>query len=327
MKGAAWANGQRSDLDVAIEDLPALANDPARLVWIDLCGLSTAQLQQVGASLRLDAHSLEDAQAPNERPKTTRFADYTFATVYGASLSFQGDSASRVRLSRVSVYCLPSCLLTVRNVGGFDMTPVEQRWADDPKLPAFGVDGLAQGLLDVAIDQQFDVLQALDDDAETLTGYLFGDNPDVTELQRRTFVIRREAVEMRRVVSPMRDVVSSLIRAGVADRGWNNELLSYYEDLNDHVMRAVEWLDGLRDLVTSIFESGLALNDNRANQVMKKLAGWAAIIAVPTLITGWFGMNVPYFGFDTTAGFIGSSVAILGGACTLWVVMRKKGWI
>jgi len=326
MTGTTWRKQVRADIKVSVDSIVSLAAGPD-LVWVDLCGVSVETLQQVGALLHLDAHTIEDAQAPMERPKATRFADYTFTTVYGASLSADGAARGRVRIARVSIYTLPTCLLTIRASDGFDMTPVVQRWADDPKLPGFGVDGLLQGLLDVAIDQQFVVLQALDDDAENLTGELFADDSDIRDLQRRTFVLRRETVELRRVVPPMRDVVATLIRAGLADHGWNNELLSYYEDLSDHVLRANEWLDGLRDLVTNIFESGLALNDNRANLVMKKLAGWAAIIAVPTMITGWFGMNVPYFGFDTMAGFIGSSVAIVLGAATLWIVMRRRGWI
>ena len=325
--GAAWNDGVRVDAVFDPDNIKTLVDDPSQLVWIDLCDVPSATLQNIGQQLNLDAHTLEDAQALRERPKATRFADYSFVTVYGASLPKPSSAGRRVQLSRVSAYTLPTCLLTVRANQHFDMGLVAQRWADDPKLVTFGVDGLLQGLLDVAIDQQFDVLQGLDDDAEALTDELFSDNPDLRALQQRTFVIRRESVDLRRVVPPMRDVVASLMRAGEVEHGWSNELLSYYEDLSDHVLRATEWLDGLRDLISSIFESSLALNDNRMNQVMKKLAGWAAIIAVPTLVTGWFGMNVPYFGFGTTAGFIGSSAVILVAAATLWIVMRRKDWI
>jgi len=319
-----WQDGQAVSVPVVLDQLKALVDDASRLTWLDA---SVSTLPQIGELLGLDAHTLEDAQGVRERPKATRLGSYSFATVYGAGLVKTVTTRGRVALAPVSFYMLPTCLVTVRPGGHFDMQPVIERWQSDPRLVQFGVDGLAQGLLDVVVDQQFEVLQGLDDDAEALIAKLFVDNPDLRELQKQTFMVRREVLELRRVVPPMRDVVATLMRAGEAERSWVIELVSYYEDLNDHVLRATEWLDGLRDLVSSIFETNLALNDNHMNQVMKKLAGWAAIIAVPTLITGWFGMNVPYFGFGTVAGFIGSSVVILAAAVVLWFVMRRKDWI
>ena len=325
ISGLVWRDGKRVDVSIDAETLRGLVVDPSYLVWVDLCGVDDATLTRIGEVLKLDAHSLEDATTPGERPKATRFDGYSFATIYGATFSPTRDQ--RLQLARVSAYTLPECLLTVRRDESFDMGPVVERWTSDAKLVAFGVDGLLQGLLDVAIDQQFDVLQGLDEEAEGLIDDLFGDNPNLQGLQKRTFTIRREMVGLRRVVPPMRDVIATLIRAGEADRRWSTELLSYYEDLSDHVLRATEWLDGLRDLVSSIFETNLALNDNRMNQVMKKLACWAAIIAVPTLISGIFGMNVAYWGFGTTAGFVVSLVLIVGSAVTLWLVMRHQDWI
>ena len=101
---------------------------------------------------------------------------------------------------------------------------------------------------------------------------------------------------------PMREVVNTVMR-----RGWTTrrpaELDPYYADLYDHVLRAAEWTESLRDMITSMFETNLSLQDARLNTVMKKLTGWAAIIAVPTAITGFYGQNVPYPGFGTHWGF------------------------
>jgi len=321
-----WQDGSPSTTTADFGSLKQLADAPS-LCWLDICAATDAELAGVAHQFGLDAHSIEDAVTPRERAKAYRFDGYSFATVYGASLSRGPATHRRVRLSHIGVYTLPTCLLTIRRDKQFDLSPVVELWRADAKLAQFGVDGLLQGLLDVAVDQQFEVLQGLDDDAEAVIAKMFVDNPDLRGLQQQTFNLRRELVELRRVVPPMRDVIATLIRAGEAERAWTMEMISYYEDLNDHVMRATEWLDSLRDLVSSIFETNLALNDNRMNQVMKKLAGWAAIIAVPTLITGYFGMNVPYFGFSDTAGFIVSSVLIVGAAVTLFIVMRRKDWI
>jgi len=325
--GMVWRDGVPVDTPVDENTLPALVRDPSMLVWADLCGVTDGVVHRIGEALKLDAHSLEDTLSVRERPKATRFDGYTFTTIYGAKLGRPAKGQRRIHLARVSAYALPMCLLTIRRNDQFDMDVVVDRWRDDPKLAGFGVDGLLQGLLDVAIDQQFDVLQGLDDDAEALIDQVFVDRPNLRQLQKQTFAVRRELVDLRRVVPPMRDVVSMLVRAGSIDRRWTAELLTYYEDLNDHTLRATEWLDNLRDLVSSIFETNLALNDNQMNDAMKRLAGWAAIIAVPTLVTGWFGQNIPYPGFSNTFGLIEATVLVIGGVVALWIVFRRKGWI
>ena len=93
------------------------------------------------------------------------------------------------------------------------------------------------------------------------------------------------------------------------------------------MLRAAEWTESLRDLVSSAFETNLALNDERLNTIMKKLAGWAAIIAVPTAITGWFGQNVPYLGFNEPLGLWLSVAAIVVGSLALYLVFKAKDWV
>jgi magnesium transporter len=230
-------------------------------------------------------------------------------------------------IDRISAYALPTCLLTIRKDNNFDMSTVIQRWNDDPGLVKFGVDGLLQGLLDVVIDEHFEILQELDDAIEDLIDILFDDKPDIRALQRRTFEIRRELVALRRVIAPMRDIVATLIRAGQNTRQWPPSLLSYYEDLNDHALRAADWLESLRDLVSTIYDTNISLNDTRMNEVMKKLAGWAAIVAVPTLITGWFGMNVPYWGYGSPVGFAISGGLVIVVAVVLFISFKHRDWL
>src|SRR6478735_7087015 len=146
-------------------------------------------------------------------------------------------------------------------------------------------------------------------------------------VQVRTYRLRKELVELRRVVLPMRDVVNAVLRhRGELDQR-HTELDGFYDDLYDHVLRAAEWTESLRDMVTTIFETNLSLQDARLNTVMKKLTGWAAIIAVPTAVTGWFGQNVPYPGFGRPWGVLFSAAVIAGVAVTLYGVFRRKGWI
>ena len=101
----------------------------------------------------------------------------------------------------------------------------------------------------------------------------------------------------------------------------------YYQDVYDHVLRATEWTESLRDLVTTILETRLTIQGNRLNEIMKKLTSWAAIIAVPTAVTGFYGQNVPYPGFGQTWGFVSSVVLIAVIAGSLYAMFKRKNWV
>ena len=176
------------------------------------------------------------------------------------------------------------------------------------------------------VDGQFDTIQQLDDAIESLEDGLFDDRSQTRQLQRDTYRLRKELVELRRVVLPMREVVNTLMRRR-ADHNDSTELDGWYTDLYDHVIRAAEWTESLRDMVTTVFETNLSLQDARLNTIMKKLTGWAAIIAVPTLITGWYGQNIPYPGFGESSGVIASAVLNAVLAVALYVAFKRRNWI
>ncbi len=102
---------------------------------------------------------------------------------------------------------------------------------------------------------------------------------------------------------------------------------SYAVALYDHVLRATEWTESLRDLVTTILETHLTVRGNRLNVIMKQVTSWAAIIAVPTAVTGFYGQNVPYPGFGRTWGFWVSTLVMIGLAAFLYMVFRRKDWL
>jgi magnesium transporter len=107
----------------------------------------------------------------------------------------------------------------------------------------------------------------------------------------------------------------------------SEELYPYYQDVYDHILRVSETSDSLRDLVSTIVETNLSLRDYRQNQIMKKVTSWAAIIAVPTLITGWFGMNVPYPGSGTPSGVVASGALIVVLSGLLYLLFRRRDWL
>jgi magnesium transporter len=168
-------------------------------------------------------------------------------------------------------------------------------------------------------------VQSLDDTIETLEDQLFADKPMSKEVQRRSFELRKSLVLLRRVVLPMREVVNTLMRRDL--QIVNDALHPYYQDVYDHVLRATEWTESLRDLVTTIRETNLTIQGNRMNVITKKVTSWAAIIAVPTFITGFYGMNVPYPGFGKEWGLLSSVGFMLVIAALLYVVFRRKDWL
>jgi magnesium transporter len=128
------------------------------------------------------------------------------------------------------------------------------------------------------------------------------------------------------VILPMREVVNTVMRrATTSDHA--TELAPYFEDLYDHVLRVAEWTESLRDMISSIYETNMALADTRLNTIMKKLTSWAAIIAVPTAVTGYFGQNVPYPGFQTHWGFLLSIGTILALGLVLYTTFKRKEWL
>src|SRR5262249_53626205 len=145
------------------------------------------------------------------------------------------------------------------------------------------------------VDQHFSSVQSLDTEIETLEDLLFDERPRDSIVHRRSFELRKSLVLLRRVILPMREVVNTIMRRDL--HFVDPEMAPYYQDVYDHVLRATEWTESLRDLVTTILETNLTIQGNRLNAIMKKLTGWAAIIAVPTAVTGFYGQNVPYPGY------------------------------
>jgi magnesium transporter len=219
---------------------------------------------------------------------------------------------------------LPHALVTVRHEAWFDIEQVVRAWDDNPDLTEYGPASLLYGLLDVIVDGHFDTVQRMDDRIEEIEDELFADRPQM-DVQRATYELRKTLVSLRKLVLPMREVVGSLLHNEAARHG--GELTERYQDLYDHVLRATEWADSLRDLITTIFETNLSLADQRLNQVVKRLSGWAAIIAVPTAVTGFYGQNVPYPGFGQWRGFVASTLITLLLAVGFYAYFKRKGWL
>jgi magnesium transporter len=317
-----WRNGIVEADNFPFDQISDYLSDPDCLVWVDVCAPDRGRLSALADELSLDPHAVEDAVEFRERPKASRYPTHMFVSAY--DITFNRETA-KLTTRQVSAFVLKNAFVTVRQSFDFPIEEVVAEWEENADLIKFGPKTLAYGLLDVLVDRQFAAIEALDEELEKIEDILFEESrTSVRQVQIRSFALRKALVEARRVILPMRDVVNTIMRR--AD-DVHPELAPYYDDLYDHVLRATEWTESLRDLITSIFETNLSLADSRLNSVMKKLTAWAAIIAVPTAITGFYGQNIPYPGFGQHWGFVTSLTLILVIAGGLYTIFRLKDWI
>ena len=305
-----------------VADISDHLADESVTIWLDLRDPDHDDLAVLSEEFGLHPLAVEDALHHSQRPKLDRYPSHLFLTAYAARLD---AGTGELATSELAAFITSQALITVRKDDGLDIGAVVERWDQNSALARFGVGYLLYGLLDYIVDSHFDAVQSLDDSLEVIEDRLFDDVPHNMEVQRRSFQLRKSLVLLRRVVNPMREVVNTLMRRDLHIVG--DDLEPYYQDVGGQVLRAAEWTDSLRDLVTSILETNLTIQGNRLNVITKKVTGWAAIIAVPTLITGYFGMNVPYPGFSEKAGFAASLAAIVLAALVLYLVFKRKDWL
>ncbi|WP_299569153.1 magnesium transporter CorA family protein [uncultured Williamsia sp.] len=334
--GQIWRDGAPVDgFDLAV--ISDCLTESHTLVWADLEDPSEETMGRLAEELDLSPWAVEDALAAAERTKATTYAHHTFVTVYAVRCSADAGvrasdtpvgASQSIATQRISVFIKRNALITVRltrSADIVDMAEVRRRW-DETEAHDRGVEALLHGLLDVVVDGHFEAVQTLDDAIEDLEGLLFDESVLARTLQRRTYGVRKDLVALRRVVLPMREVVAVIQHRRDA-LGAGDRLDPEFADLYDHVLRAAEWTESLRDMVSTVFETNLSLQDARLNTVMKKLTGWAAIIAVPTAITGFYGQNVPFPGFDHTVGFVTSCVLLLTAMIVLYALFKRRDWL
>lgn len=324
VRGRVWRSGEPQDgfEFAALRDYLAEADT---LVWVDIYDPDHEAFTELADDLGLNLWAVEDAVAEAERTKATVYPTHTFFTVYAVTAHDSDGAGSRLSVHRISAFVLPRALITVRLPPSLDIAEVSQRF-DELDGQRYGVGALVHGLLDVVVDGHFAAIQALDDAIEELEDDLFAQSRPTKELPQRTFQLRKDLVLLRRVVLPMREVVNTIQRRRV-ELANGSALDPQYTDLYDHVLRAAEWTESLRDMVTTVFETHLSLQDAWLNSVMKKLTGWAAIIAIPTAVTGFYGQNVQYPGIDTVGGFVASTVTIVALVALLYVMFRRRNWL
>jgi magnesium transporter len=291
-------------------------------VWYDLVRPTSDDYRVLAEELGLHQLAIEDSIKGGQRAKIDHYDSHLFINLYQAH--FPGDDPE-LSLAELAIFVTKHAVITVRQNEDFKMDHVIKRWDESAELAHYGVAFLLWGILDVVIDDYFKVIERLDNELEELEDELFEPKPKDVTIQKRSYQLRKSLVLLRRAAVPMREVINPLLKHN--GDILHNEMLPYYQDLYDHIMRVADWTDSLRDLVTTLLETNLTLQGNRMNLIMKQVTSWAAIIAVPTAITGYYGQNIPYWGFGQEAGVWTSNILIVGISAALFIAFKKRDWL
>ncbi|MEU4557170.1 magnesium transporter CorA family protein [Actinoplanes sp. NPDC023936] len=310
-----------------------LRAEPDAVAWIDLLNPDQGTLQAVADAFHLHPLAVEDALQQHERPKLERYDRHLFMNVYAVRLEHR-TAAHKVE---ISAFVTERALITVHKAPG-DVDALVRRWDADAELSAAGgVNFLVYGLLDTVVDSQQAAARTLDEAMDAAEDALLEEGGAPRSVRLYGFALRKALSALRRAVAPMPDVVRRAVQADIghdADRSagatepaGGDRLRPYYRDVEDHAQQTFELIEHSLTRINELLDADLAEQSNVLNEVTRKLAAWAAIIAVPTALTGYFGQNLPYPGYERLSGFVVSTALIVISAAGLWIFLRKRGWL
>ncbi len=320
-----WTGGSLKAVDIQAAELAHHLTEEGvaadTYAWIDLTTDSVDELKELQGVLDLHDLAVEDALATHERQKVSRFDHHSLMRVTNVVL----DDDGRAQLAPLTAFITAHAVVTVRDPS-FPVAEVIERLDLNENLASSGPGYVLWGVLDLVVDNVMDTLDALNEHADDLGEQLFDVTTARSAIQEEIFLLRRDTAKVRRQTVPLREMTSSLARReSVFDVP--GPLLPYFGDVHDHALHAAEMADSLRDHLSSILETNLALQANRKDEIMKKVTSWAAIIAVPTLITGFFGQNLSIIGTDTVWGAWFSVALMLTTSLILFWQFRRRDWL
>ena len=317
-----YENGQVIQTDFPLNQIATIKRSKKQFYWIDLVAPTEKELAVIGTELTLNKLALEDAFRGRQRPKLEHYDSHIFINAYTARFK---RKSKKLASEEIAIFVTRNGLITVRDDENFPIEDLMRRWDDSIELADSGVTYLLWGLLDVIVDGYFEAVEELDFEIEALEELMFASERIGVEIQQRTYELRKALVILRRLAVPMREVINPLVRQDL--KQLDNSMYPYFQDIYDHVMRVADWTDSLRDLITTLLETNLTIQGNNMNLIMKKVTSWAAIIAVPTAITGWFGQNVRYLGFEQQWGVWISGGSIVVVSAILYWAFRRNDWL
>ncbi len=306
--------------EVPIDEKVDCAERKGEFVWIGIADPTEAEMHALASCYDLHPLAVEDAIKAHQLPKIDVYEDQLFVVARTAHII-----EDHIDYGETAIFVGHSHIISVRHGSTRAHTALREQLEQSPRLLAQGVDYLLHAILDYIVDGYLPLIEELEEEVlamETKAVDSFLGRQEVN----RIFTVRRELIRFQRLLGPMGEVAQKLARQDLPCI--DAEARHYFRDVQDHVRRVQARVDGLREVLTSVFELSSLLEQQRQGTITKQLAAWAAILAVPTAIAGIYGMNFDNMPeLHTRYGYF-VVVAVIAVTCALlYRRFRKLGWL
>lgn len=317
---AAYAGGRRV-ADVAIDQIPAALATPGQFVWLGLYEPDLALLRKLQTQLDLHDLVVEDAVNAHQRPKLELYDDDLFVVLRTA----HRDNAGRLEFGETHLFVGLNYLVTVRHGSLRSHIGLRQSCESMPVSLALGPGYVLYALMDFVVDQYLPIVQEIEGEVEDLEGKLFGGEVD-GDTTARVYHLKRDLVALRRALSPLVDMCNRLMQFNLPQVP--DATKPYFRDIYDHVVRLNESIDAQRELLSAALEAHMSVMSVAQNEQMKRITAWAAMIAVPTMIAGIYGMNFAHMPeLQWEYGYYASLATMAAASVALYWGFRRSGWL
>ena len=317
---AAYSQGRRI-ADVELNNVHEVLKATNQFVWIGLHEPSEEVLSRVQLEFGLHDLAVEDAHNAHQRPKVELYGDSVFVVLRTAQI----NKEHHTEFGETHFFVGPNFIVTVRHGSGVSYAEVRSRCESTPHLLSKGQGFALYSVMDFIVDQFYPVVHEMEQELQAIEDKIFKEKPS-RETTEQIYQLKRELLEIRRAVSPLVDICNRLMRFDI--KCISEETRPYFRDVYDHVVRINEMVENTRELLNTALEANFSLISISQNDVSKKFAGWAAIIAVPTMVAGFYGMNFKFmpeseweYGFHTVILFTIASCLLL------YFLFKRSGWL
>jgi magnesium transporter len=318
---AVYEAGQRRPGTVALDQVLELGQKPGSFVWIGLYEPSPEEFDTVVREFGLHELAVEDAIKAHQRPKLEIYGDSLFMVLKTARYL---DAEEKVEFGEIMVFVGANFVVTVRHTPASALGDVRKQIESRPDLLQYGPGAALYAILDRVVDDYVPVINGVDTDIKEVEKQVFsssGSNP-----AERIYLLKREVVEFHQVTAPLVDPLDRLIRRRYP--AVDAEFGEYFRDVEDHLLRVVDRVEGFRDLLTSVLDANLAQVAVRQNEDMRRISAWVAMAAVPTLIAGIYGMNFLHMPELRWRLGYPLALAVMAIVCAaLYRSFRRNGWL
>lgn len=305
---------------VDIDNISEILKQPDKFVWIGLHEPGTELLAKIQKQFGLHDLAIEDTHRAHQRPKIEAYGDTLFIVLRTVQMH-----EKQIDLGETHFFVGRNFIITVRHGSSLAYTDVRTRCESTPQLLKKGPAFALYAVMDAIVDQYFPVVDALGEELEDLEERIF-DETFRRETTAQIYHLKHQFLDVKRSVSPLIDICNRLMRFDL--KLIEEETRPYFRDVYDHSIRINEMVDNSRDLLSTALEANLSLISISQNEVSKRFAGWAAIIGIPTMVAGVYGMNFKHMPeLDWQLGYPIVMVLTFGTCVGLYIRFKRSGWL